>query len=65
VSPKTLARVVRFERLLCAARRGRRDWASLAADLGYFDQAHLIADFRELAGTTPVPFFQSPGAPMP
>jgi AraC-like DNA-binding protein len=64
VTPKTFARVVRFERLLREARNGRPDWAALAAELGYFDQAHLIADFRELAGVTPVPFFQSAaGAP--
>lgn len=59
VTPKMFARVMRFESLMRAARDGSRDWASLAADHGYFDQAHLIAEFRELAGSTPVPFFQS------
>lgn len=29
------------------------DWASLALDLGYFDQAHFINDFRSLIGCTP------------
>lgn len=29
------------------------DWASLAADLGYFDQSHLIGDFRRLFGVSP------------
>ena len=61
VTPKTFARVMRFESLVRAARNGTRDWGALAADFGYFDQAHLIADFRELAGSTPVPFFQSAG----
>lgn len=28
-------------------------WADLAQDLGYFDQAHFIADFRRLTGHTP------------
>jgi AraC-like DNA-binding protein len=28
-------------------------WADLAQDLGYFDQAHFIADFRKLVGRTP------------
>lgn len=32
----------------------------MAAELGYFDQSHLIAEFREFAGETPVPFFLSP-----
>jgi len=53
VSPKTFARVMRFQRVL-ADRRG--DWSDVAARHGYYDQSHLIADFRELAGTTPNAF---------
>jgi AraC-like DNA-binding protein len=61
VGPKTFARVARFQRLLAHLRgRSAPSWAAAAADVGYFDQSHLIADFRELAGTTPVPFFLSP-----
>lgn len=29
------------------------DWARLAAELGYFDQAHFIKDFKKLVGQTP------------
>jgi AraC-like DNA-binding protein len=29
------------------------DWARLAAECGYFDQSHLILDFRHFAGFTP------------
>jgi AraC-like DNA-binding protein len=32
------------------------DWAQLALDLGYFDQAHLINDFKALLGCTPAQF---------
>ena len=34
---------------------GRRDtdWTQLALDLGYFDHAHFIADFRAVVGRTP------------
>ena len=52
--PKRFLRIVRFRRALRAARASQRpDWASLAEQHGYFDQAHLIADFRALTGRTP------------
>ena len=54
LGPKRLARVLRFRyasRLAAAARRP--DWSSIAASAGYFDQAHLIRDFREFTGRTP------------
>ena len=57
IKPKTFARVLRFRRALRLARTRR--WSDLALELGYFDQSHLIADFREFAGENPVPFFQS------
>ncbi len=55
-SPKHLARVLRFRRASGLIASGRRDYAALAADCGYYDQAHLIADFREFAGMTPVEY---------
>jgi AraC-like DNA-binding protein len=52
VSPKMLARVMRFRSVIEGIERDV-DWADVAARFGYYDQSHLIADFRELAGTTP------------
>lgn len=57
VPPKTFARVARFRRLVEAVgERDHVDWADAAAAHGYYDQSHLITDFRELAGTTPNAF---------
>lgn len=54
LSPKRYARVLRFKRLLQAlAATPRPDWAQLALDGGYFDQSHLIREFREFAGVSP------------
>ena len=52
--PKLVARIVRFERL--AAHVGTDqdiEWATAANICGYFDQAHLAREVRELAGITP------------
>jgi AraC-like DNA-binding protein len=54
VGPKTFAKLARFHRALHAARAEERpSWASIASAAGYYDQAHLIAEFRAIAGVTP------------
>ena len=54
VSPKAFAKLTRFHRALRAARDdAHAGWASIAAAAGYYDQAHLIAEFRAIAGATP------------
>ena len=54
VGPKTFARLERFRRALDAARaREAPSWAAIALGAGYYDQAHLIAEFRAIAGVTP------------
>jgi len=58
LTPKAAARVVRFDRarrlLQRRAAAGRPlDLAALAAHCGYYDQAHLDAEFRVLAGAPP------------
>ena len=54
LSPKLLLRITRFRRALAAARAPRRaEWAAIAAGAGYYDQAHLIDEFRALTGLTP------------
>lgn len=53
MGPKTLSRIVRFNRALGLSRQQAVDWADIAADCGYADQAHLVREFRDLAGETP------------
>jgi AraC-like DNA-binding protein len=54
VSPKAFAKLTRFHRALRAAHEdGRANWSSIAAATGYYDQAHLIAEFRAITGVTP------------
>ncbi|WP_433545128.1 helix-turn-helix domain-containing protein [Streptomyces sp. CA-294286] len=49
--PKTLARVLRFQRALALV-RGGLPYAAVAHTSGYADQAHLARETRELAGMT-------------
>jgi len=52
--PKVLGRLIRFERAYAGSGRAADEgWAAVAADAGYYDQAHLIRDFRTFTGSTP------------
>jgi AraC-like DNA-binding protein len=52
--PKTLARVLRFQRMLAIARQQpSRDLGQLAVDAGYADQAHMTMECTRLAGLPP------------
>ncbi|WP_225726606.1 MULTISPECIES: AraC family transcriptional regulator [unclassified Nocardia] len=53
-TPKTMARLIRFQSLLRRINGPQRvHWGEVAAESGYSDQAHLHRDFHELAGVTP------------
>lgn len=57
VSPKAFARLTRFRHAMSiAGAEARVSWASIAAAAGYYDQAHLIAEFRAITGKTPRAF---------
>jgi AraC-like DNA-binding protein len=63
--PKTLHRILRFQRLLALA--GAADGASLAAlaqRAGYADQAHMARDVRDLAGRTPTELLARAGSAL-
>lgn len=53
--PKQLCRILRFRRAQTLAYQSSQpNWTQIALDAGYFDQAHLIRDFQEFAGATPM-----------
>jgi len=57
LTPKAAAQVIRFqharERLQRNVRRGRPDISGVAAAAGFFDQAHLVRDWRRFTGLSP------------
>ncbi len=54
VSPKWVIRRYRLHELLERVHSGAEpDYAQLALELGYYDQAHLINDFRSIVGYSP------------
>jgi AraC-like DNA-binding protein len=55
MTPKALARLLRFERAVQRLRAGA-ELGDLALDAGYYDQAHFNRDFRAFAGTTPTEY---------
>jgi AraC-like DNA-binding protein len=57
LGPKAFARLTRFRRAIHTATQAKNPrWAEVASFAGYYDQAHLIAEFRALAGATPEAF---------
>ncbi|MCP3137826.1 helix-turn-helix transcriptional regulator [Pyxidicoccus xibeiensis] len=53
LSPKTFWRVRRFRAVLRDLEQGSLRGAALAAEHGYFDQAHFLREFRSLSGSSP------------
>lgn len=57
LTPKKFTRIQRFRLLLnMIAQDHSPNWADMAVRCGYFDQAHLINEFRTLAGITPTTY---------
>lgn len=56
LSPKQLAKIVRFQSAISALNQNQhigRSLTEIAADLGYFDQSHFVHDFKAYTGLTP------------
>jgi len=57
VTPKRVARIYRFARLILSVDARRPvDWAELAQTAGYFDQAHFSREFKDFTGHTPTEY---------
>jgi AraC-like DNA-binding protein len=55
VPPKTLARILRFNRAV-ELMPTPLSWAEISQACGYYDQAHLVRDFQQFAGSSPTEF---------
>ena len=63
LTPKLFCRVVRFQKVVQKIHGQRKvDWADVAVDCGYYDQAHFIHDFRSFSGFSPTSYLRDHGA---
>lgn len=54
LSPKSFARIIRFQNLLRIVGEGMlQEWADVALAVGYSDQPHMVREFRAFTGQTP------------
>ena len=59
IPPKLYARIARFNRALKLKQEDPDlNWTDITYELNYFDQMHLIKDFRELSNDTPSNLFR-------
>ena len=57
VTPKQVARIYRFARLILSVDTRRPvDWSELAQTAGYFDQAHFSRESKDFTGHTPTEY---------
>lgn len=60
LTPRSLARLLRMRDLLSRIDiRSEVPWSDHAAELGWFDQAHLIRDFKRHTGVTPSQYLEA------
>jgi AraC-like DNA-binding protein len=65
IGPKEMARVLRFERSKSMVlRRDRPTLATIAAECGYADQAHMAREWRSLAGHSPTQWLAAEELPL-
>lgn len=64
VVPKLYARMARFNRAVAMKmKNNKQSWTDIAHACGYYDQTHLVKEFRALASNTPTTFFNATPPP--
>jgi AraC-like DNA-binding protein len=58
LAPRTWRRLARLHGCIRALRSRSAGWADVAAVHGFYDQSHLIREFRDLCGCTPAEFLR-------
>jgi AraC-like DNA-binding protein len=62
LTPKLFCRIQRFQQVLnLLAGKTQADWMDIVFTCGYFDQAHLIHEFRAFADCTPTEYLSQRG----
>ena len=58
ISPKLLARIIRFQNILqLIENKEFKSFTSVAYEGGFYDQAHFIKDFKDFTGLNPKQYF--------
>lgn len=62
LTPKLFGRIQRFQQVLRSLHSAQQiDWADVALNCGYFDQAHFIHDFQAFSGFNPTTYLAQRG----
>lgn len=60
--PKSFARVAKFSKVLNVIEESKQiEWASIATECGYYDQAHFIKEFHTFSGVNPSAYLTQRG----
>lgn len=58
IGPKLFSRIIRFQHMRKNISRAQEMiWCQAALEFGFYDQAHMISDFKEFTGFTPEQYF--------
>lgn len=62
LKPKSFARVCKFQKVVNLIEQQKEiEWAAIASDCGYYDQAHFIHEFQTFSGLNPSAYLTQRG----